>query len=50
MGVRRCDTLYELAQIKSRELEVKRHQREERLLEEELEEVTFRPVINANRE
>ena len=46
MGVRRCDTLYELALIKNRELEVKRQLMQERQLEEELEQVTFRPVIN----
>lgn len=41
--IRRCDTLYELAMNKMRDLEVKRQMREEEKLKDELQEVTFRP-------
>jgi hypothetical protein len=45
-NTRRCDTLYELALHKKHLLEVKRMNREEDRIKEELQEATFRPVIN----
>jgi hypothetical protein len=45
---RRCDTLYELALQKKHKLEVMRLNRQEDREREELQEATFRPVINHN--
>ena len=44
---KRCDTLYELAMHKKHLLEVKRMNREEDRIREELQEATFHPVINS---
>ena len=49
-GIRRCDTLYELAMQKNDKLERKRAMIIEESLKGELEELTFRPKTNRSKQ